>query len=116
MALAYVPPGVTVEEIIQSSVSPVLAANALICLVGVGRGYYTDSTTRNLATDRDAEGSFTLTAPLGTVFAPNGANTFESVKSFTDASAGSIPDDEGGGYKAGTDFTATFTDEATKKE
>lgn len=39
MALAYTPPGVTVNEIVSPQISPLLAAPALICLVGPVQGY-----------------------------------------------------------------------------
>jgi hypothetical protein len=39
MALAYRPPGVNVDETVSPQISPLLAAPALVCLVGPSQGY-----------------------------------------------------------------------------
>lgn len=39
MALAYVPPGVTINEVVSPTVSPIIAVPANICIVGLASGY-----------------------------------------------------------------------------
>lgn len=39
MALAYVPPGVTVTEIVSDNIAPLLAVPASICIIGMASGY-----------------------------------------------------------------------------
>lgn len=43
MAIAYIPPGVDVEELFSPSVNPLLTDSANICLVGATRGYTIES-------------------------------------------------------------------------
>lgn len=112
MALAYIPPGVNVEELTSPSVSPLLATSAQVCLVGVARGYQTGTTQVVLPPGTDP---VTITAPLGGAFVSvSGTQVFESVKNLTDPTAGSAENQ--GGYVQGTgtyvadegpDFTAS---------
>lgn len=112
MALAYVPPGVNIEELYSPSVNPLLAVNAQLCFIGLAQGYEVASATVNMATDRDpTTHNITITAPSGTVFSPvSGSQAFVSVINFNAPNAGSNDD---GSYKqttsiaATTDFTAT---------
>lgn len=43
MALAYVPPGVTVQEVVNPTFSPFTVDPTSICIIGPGRGYETHS-------------------------------------------------------------------------
>lgn len=109
MALAYVPPGVTIDELYSASVNPLLAANAQVCLLGRAQGYQVVTATINLATRDPDDGTLTLTAPGTSEFVPvSGTETFESVTNFNNPSVGSM---EGGGYAqgVGADFTATVS-------
>ena len=113
MALAYIPPGVNVEELTSPSVSPLLATSALVCLVGVAQGYQVGTTQVVFPTGVAPQ---TITAPPGGAFvAVSGTQSFESVKNLTDPTAGSQTSQ--GGYKQGTgsyvagagpDFSATI--------
>jgi hypothetical protein len=114
MALAYVPPGVNIEELYSPSVNPLLAVNAQLCFLGLAQGYEVASATVNMATDRDPDDdTIVLTAPQGTVFAPvSGSQAFPTVVNYNEPDAGSNDD---GSYKqssaiaADTDFTAVVS-------
>lgn len=111
MALAYIPPGVNVEELTSPSVSPLLATSAQVCLVGAARGYQVGTTQ---VVFPPGTTPVTVTAPLGGAFlSVSGTQVFESVKNLTDPTAGSMINQ--GGYEQGTgayvadegpDFTA----------
>ncbi len=111
MALAYVPPGVNIEELYSPSVNPLLAANAQVCLVGLAQGYQTAVATVNLADPRPG-GTFTLTAPEGSVFQTvSGTQFFEDATNFNNPSAGANDDGsykQGASAAVGIDFTATI--------
>jgi len=86
MALAYIPPGVNVEELTSPSVSPILAANAQVCVVGLARGYQVGTTQLVFPPGTDPQ---TITAPEGAVFVRvSGTQVFESATSLTDPRAG----------------------------
>lgn len=105
MALAYVPPGVRVEEIYSPSVSPLLSVSASICLVGVARGYEF-GVVRVVFDDQGT--AQVLNAPTGTVFQKVGANqTFDSAVNLLDPTAGSGANQSG--YVEGTDYTTTLS-------
>src|SRR3954466_10615 len=100
MALAYVPPGVTIEELYSPSVNPLLAVNAQVCVIGLAQGYQVGSATVNMATDREDDGSIVLTAPEDSTFdVVSGNQTFVSVVNFNVPDAGSNPD---GSYAEGS--------------
>ena len=108
MALAYVPPGVTVEELYSPSVSPLLAVGTSICLIGVARGYEVGNTLVTFADDGVAR---PITSPPGTIFSKVAANiSFESVTNPLDPTAGSLANQQG--YQEGTDFTAVLSGDA----
>lgn len=113
MALAYIPPGVNVEELVSPSVSPLLATSAQVCLVGVAQGYQVGTTQVNFP---PGVTPVAVPAPPGGAFVSvSGTQVFESVKNVTDPTAGSTPSQGGylqgtGAYvaDAGPDFTATI--------
>jgi hypothetical protein len=108
MALAYVPPGVQVEEVFSPSVSPLLSVSASICLVGAARGYETGVAQVTFGTDGAAQ---TLNAPAGTVFQRVDTNNmFESAINLLDPTAGSGANQSG--YVQGTDFQVTLPTDA----
>ncbi len=94
MALAYRPPGVTVDEIVTPQISPLLAANALVCLVGPTQGYQT-------RTDQ-----FTLngTSAIPLPGLPAGA-TLSTVTAVKDSLYPSKGATDGSGYTVTTDYT-----------
>lgn len=98
MPLAYRPPGTTVSEIVTSQVSSILAANALVGLVGLSQGYQT-------RTDQFAL-SGTSATPLPGL--PTGAvvQAVSSVKNAINTSSGAA---DGSGYILTTDYTANTT-------
>lgn len=86
MALAYIPPGVNVEELTSPSVSPILATNAQVCLVGLARGYQVGTTQVVFPPGVAPQ---TITAPLGGAFVRvSGTQVFESATNLTDPRAG----------------------------
>lgn len=94
MPLAYRPPGVGVSETITPQISPLLAAPALICLVGLSQGFQT-------RTDQFVI-SGTSATPLPGL--PAGA-TITSFVSIKDAINPSKPTDAG--YVSPTDYTVS---------
>ena len=95
MALAYRPPGVSVDEIVTPQISSLLSAPALVALVGPTQGYQT-------RTDQFVI-SGTSAIPLPGL--PAGAVLFDatvSVKNALNPSAGAT---DGSGYTVTTDFT-----------
>lgn len=117
MAIVYTPPGVTVDELLSSSVRTALVDGAQVAIVGAARGYQTGTATTTVATGTTA---FSITAPvLGdgtetTFVAVDGTHTFESAKNQLDPTQGSIANQ--GGYAQGgsADFTAVIsTDKKT---
>lgn len=48
MTIAYIPPGVTVEELSSPSVTPLLAIPGSVCLIGLASGYITRTDTITL--------------------------------------------------------------------
>jgi hypothetical protein len=94
MALAYRPPGVTVDEIVTPQISPLLAAPALVCLVGPAQGYQTRTDQFVL--------SGTSATPLPGL--PTGA-TLSAVTSVKDALDPSNGNPDGSGYTVTTDYT-----------
>lgn len=95
MPLAYRPPGVSVDEIVTPQISSLLAAPALVCLVGPSQGYQT-------RTDQFVI-SGTSAIPLPGL--PSGAVLYDatvSVKNALNPSAGAT---DGSGYTVTTDFT-----------
>lgn len=95
MALAYRPPGVTVDEIVTPQISSLLASPALIALVGPTQGYQT-------RTDQFVI-SGTSATPLPGL--PVGAVLYDAtvwVKNALNPSAGA---GDGSGYTVTTDFT-----------
>lgn len=108
MAVAYTPPGVTVEELTSPSINPLLAASAQICLVGLAQGYQVG----NVPAVFDSTGAAkVLTAPVGSVFIKVGTTqTFESVHDILNPTAGNGT----GVYVEGTDFTTTLSGDSTQ--
>src|SRR3954451_8967148 len=108
MALAYVPPGVSVEELYSPSVSPLLSVSASICLVGVARGYETGVAQVVFGTDGSAR---TINAPAGTVLQRVDAdNMFQSAVNLLDPTAGSGANQSG--YLQGTDYQVNLAADA----
>jgi hypothetical protein len=96
MALAYRQPGVTVEEVVTPSVSPLIAAPALISLVGLAQGYQT-------RTDQ-----FYLTGTSAVPLPGLPANAqVQSVDAVTDALDPSKGAADGSGYVVTTDYTVS---------
>lgn len=94
MALAYRPPGVTVDEIVTPQISPLLAAPALVALVGPAQGYQT----------RTDQFVISGTSPIPLPGLPAGATlqTVPSVKNALNPAAGAA---DGSGYTVTTDYT-----------
>jgi hypothetical protein len=102
MALAYTPPGVTVEELYSPSVNPLLTSSASICLIGLAQGYQIGTAQLTFTPDGGAK---TFTLPAGNAFVKVGTTqTFVSAKNLTDPTAGSLTT---GGYAETTDFTTS---------
>lgn len=97
MALAYRPPGTSVNEVITPHVSPLLAAPANVCLVGLTQG-------SQVRTDQFVISGTTATALPGL---PEGATVSEviSVKDALDPSKGAT---DGSGYVVTNDYTVTL--------
>jgi hypothetical protein len=96
MALAYRPPSVTVSETVTPTISPLLAAPALIGLVGLSQGYQvrTDQFTLPGTTAIPLPG-----LPLGAT-----VTSVDAVKDAVDPSKGQA---SGAGYTATTDYTVS---------
>src|SRR3982751_4081638 len=96
MALAYRPPSVTVSETVTPTISPLLAAPALIGLVGLSQGYQvrTDQFTLSGTTAVPLPG-----LPLGAT-----VTSVDAVKDAVDPSKGQA---NGAGYTLTTDYTAS---------
>ena len=96
MALAYKPPSVTVSEVVTPTISPLLAAPALIGIVGLSQGY-------QVRTDQ-----FKLngTTPIALPGLPVGAavSSVDFVKDAIDPSKGQT---NGAGYTLTTDYTVS---------
>jgi hypothetical protein len=104
MALAYTPPGVSIDEIVTPQISPLLAANALIALVGPAQGYRT-------RTDQFVLSGTSATPlpglPVGAVIydedtGTGGVQATVTVKNVLNPGAGQP---NGNGYLVTTDFT-----------
>lgn len=97
MALAYRPPGTSVNEVITPHVSPLLAAPANVCLVGLAQG-------SQVRTDQFVISGTTAVALPGL---PQGSTLSEviSVKDALDPSKGAA---DGSGYSLTTDYTVTL--------
>lgn len=105
MPLAYVPPGVNVEELYSPSVNPLLSVSASVCLVGLAQGYQVGKVQVTFDDDGSAQ---TITAPAGSVFQAVDSDTaFVSVKNVLDPTQGSIP--QQGGYLEDTDFETALS-------
>lgn len=105
MALAYTPPGVTVEELYSPSVNPLLSVSASICLVGLARGYEVGANVQTLLPNSSP---VALLAPTGTVFQKVDAdNAFVSVTNLLQPSSGSGTNQSG--YVEGDDFTTSLS-------
>lgn len=96
MSLAYRPPGVSITEEVTAQISPLLAAPALICLVGPTQGYQT----------RTDQFVINGTTPIALPGLPIGASltSVVSVKNALDPSAGNS---DGSGYTLTTDYTVS---------
>lgn len=95
MALAYRQPGVAVDEVVTPQISPLLAAPALVCLVGLAQGYQT-------RTDQFVLSGTTATPLPGL---PTGA-TVQAVTSVKDVLNPNKGAADGSGYTVTTDYTA----------
>lgn len=95
MPLAYQPPGVSVSETVTPQISPILAANALVCLVGLSQGFQT----------RTDQFKLTGTGPIALPGLPAGA-TVSSIVFVKDAINPAIPTDSG--YVVTTDYTVSL--------
>jgi F0F1-type ATP synthase epsilon subunit len=96
MALAYRQPGVSVDEVVTPQISPLLAAPALVCLVGPTQGYQT-------RTDQFVLSGTTATPLPGL---PVGAS-LDSVTAVKDALDPSQGNADGSGYTLTTDYTVS---------
>lgn len=98
MALAYVPPGVSAQELVSPNVSPLLASPANVCIVGLSRGF-------RVRTDQirvvDVGGN---PAPLALPGLPPGA-TLVQVTSVKNAINPELGTADGGGYVVTTNYT-----------
>lgn len=92
MALAYTPPGVTVQEVTSPSVSPLLAVPARVCLVGRAVGYQTKTEAVTLT----GTTAVALTVPAGATLAAT------AIQKVMDATTPSLAPN---GYTAVTDYT-----------
>lgn len=97
MALAYRPPGVGVSETVTPQISPLLAAPALVALIGLSQGYQT-------RTDQ-----FVLpgTSPVALPGLPAGA-TVSSITSVKDALNPNKGAADGSGYLLTSDYTVSL--------
>lgn len=94
MALAYRPPSVSVNEVVTPTISPLLAAPALVGIVGLSQGY-------QVRTDQFALNG---TSPITLPGLPAGAvvSSVDFVKDAIDPSKGQS---NGNGYTLTTDYT-----------
>lgn len=94
MALAYRPPSVTVTEVVSPTISPLLAAPALVGIVGLSQGFQTrtDQFTLNGTTPIPLPG-----LPVGAVI-----STVDFVRDAIDPTKGSS-----GAYTVTTDYTVS---------
>lgn len=97
MALAYRPPGVGVSETITPQISPLLAAPALVALVGLTQGYQT----------RTDQFVLSGTTPVALPGLPAGA-TLSAVTSVKDALNPNKGATDGSGYTTPGDYTVTL--------
>jgi hypothetical protein len=96
MALAYRPPGVNVNEIVTTTISPILSSPGTPCLVGRATGVQT-------RTDQFLLTGTTLT-PLPGLSVGSSLSSILSVKDALDPSKGAS---DGSGYLVTTDYTVT---------
>lgn len=92
MALAYRPPGITVEETVTPQISPLLSAGALVALVGPAQGYVTRTDQLFLGGN---------TTPVALPELPTGASltAVDSVKNFINPATPAE-----GGYSSSSDY------------
>lgn len=96
MALAYRPPSVTVTETVTPTISPLLAAPALVGIVGLSQGFQT----------RTDQFVLTGTTPIPLPGLPTGA-TISSVDFVKDAVDPTKGQANGSGYTLTTDYTVS---------
>lgn len=96
--LAYRPPGTSVSEIITSQVNSILAANALVGLVGLSQGYQT----------RTDQFILSGTSAVSLPGLPTGA-TAQSVVSVKNAINTAAGASDGSGYTLTTDYTVNLS-------
>jgi hypothetical protein len=102
MALAYVPPGITVEELYSPSVNPLLTVGASVCLVGLARGY--EYGVIDVSFTAGSADPVEINAPEDAVFqGVDGDTVFESATGVSNTTQ----------YVEGTDFDATLAGDAT---
>lgn len=104
MALNYTPPGVNIQEVVGTNVSPSLASPTTLCLVGVASGSINNSIQITLE-DGDADGNpATPDSPVPVTLTglPLDAD-LNSVVEVRDAFNGTL-------YTPGTDYTVNSTD------
>jgi hypothetical protein len=94
MALAYRPPGTSIEEIVTPTIAPLLATPTSLCLIGVAQGFIT----------RTDQVALTGTTAVPLPGLPTGAtlSTVTSVKDALDPTKGAA---NGSGYTLTTDYT-----------
>lgn len=98
MALAYIPPGVSVEEIFSPSVSPLLSVPTSVCIVGLTQGSVTRTDLIELSG----------ATPVAIPNLPTGA-TLDDVSSVSDSvDPGSAPNDDGT-YRLTNDYTVSIS-------
>lgn len=97
MALAYRQPGVSIEEVVTPQISPLLAAPALVCLVGQSQGFQT-------RTDQFAL-SGTGATPLPGLPVGATVTALVTIKDALDPSKGAA---DGSGYVLTSDYTVSI--------
>lgn len=95
MSTAYIPPGVTVQELVSSPLTPLLALPGSACLVGMSEGLLTRTDTIQLVG---------TTATILPGVSPGSTLTSDSILSITDATNPLVAPD---GFDPSTDYTFT---------
>lgn len=98
MALAYRPPSVSIEETVTPSISPILAAPALVSLVGPSQGFQT----------RTDQFAFSGTNPIALPGLPTGAS-LSNVLAVVDSLDPTRGQPNGSGYSLTADYTVNTT-------
>jgi hypothetical protein len=110
MALAYVPPGVSVQEVTSPSVNSSITPSNNVCVIGLAQGYQLET---QQITVTSGEGAFNVTVLVSgeTIQPVSASQVFVSVTNAINPVLGAGANQSG--YAQGLDFTATLNATST---